>query len=52
MASNYPEGNYEYTKWLPTVLKGNYAETKHLPATLKGHYEQNTPEFPTDLLTT
>lgn len=38
MASNYPEGNYEYTKCLPT--------------TLKGQYEQNMPEFPTDFLTT
>jgi len=51
MASNYPEGNYEYTKWLPTAMKGNYAETNLLPATLKGHYEQNMPEFPTVLIT-
>jgi len=52
MASNYPEGNYEYTRWLPSTLKGNYDETKRLPATLKGHYEQKMPEFPTDFLTT
>jgi len=51
MSSNCPEGNYEYTKWLPTALKGNYVESKRLPATLKGHYKQNMPEFPTDVLT-
>jgi hypothetical protein len=52
MASNYPEGNHEYTKCLPTTLKTNYDVTKRLPATLKGHYEQNMPEFPADFLTT
>jgi hypothetical protein len=52
MTSSYPEGNYEYTKWLPMTLKGNYDETKRLAASLKGKYEQNMPEFPTDFLTT
>jgi hypothetical protein len=51
MASNYPDGNYEYTKWLPTTMKWNYDETKWLTATLKGHYEQSMPEFRTAFLT-